>query len=574
MGDETGERMSTQHPRAALRNTVRRFRPGYDAFRAALPRLGRPGSRSSELHDRNDNHGELAASQRERRRFHLLRLLGAVGTLLMGLGGLGGGALPVVGNPWFDMPGGSLLGQMMQASSALVLVGVGLLVTAWLLMAPFVGVGNEQSRVRSAAMLRTYLVWVAPLMATAPLFTQDIYSYLAQGSIVRQGFDPYAAGPVEILGTEHPLARSVPFIWAHSPSPYGPVALGVAAAISALTQDSIFLGVLAHRAVSLAGVLAASWATVALARRCGVAGSAALWLGICNPLAILHLIAGIHNEALMLGFMMVGLELAFRGLDTIRHNAVRGWTLVVLSSTLLACGGLVKVTGFVALGFTGMALARHLRLYLGRAAAPGVAITLAATMQTGILVATATVVSLATGTGFGWVTGQGGAAQIRSWLSVTTDVGVISGYLAMTLGLGDHIDAMLVITRSAGLILAFAFMVRMLWATFVGSIHPMGGLGVSTLLLVVLFPVVHPWYPLWAIVPLAAWANRFGFRAGVAAYSAVFSFLVLPRGLALPPGTILTIYGSAAAGFGLIVGGGWLWYRSRHRRRDRLVNHG
>ena len=158
MGDETGERMSTQDPRAALRNTIRRFRPGYDAFRAALPRLGRPGSRSSELHDRNDNHGELAASQRERRRFHLLRLLGAVGTLLMGLGGLGGGALPVVGNPWFDMPGGSLLGQMMQASSALVLIGVGLLVTAWLLMAPFVGVGNEQTRVRSATMMRTYLV--------------------------------------------------------------------------------------------------------------------------------------------------------------------------------------------------------------------------------------------------------------------------------------------------------------------------------------------------------------------------------------------------------------------------------
>lgn len=574
MGDETSERVNTQRLCTALRNTLQPLRPGYKSFRAALPRLGSPGSRSSELHDGRGNRSELAASQREWRRFYLLRLLGAIGTLLIGLGGLGGGALPVVGNPWFDMPGGSLLGQMMQASSALVLIGVGLLVSAWLLMAPFVGAGNEQSRVRAATMLRTYLVWVAPLMATAPLFTQDIYSYLAQGSIVRQGFDPYAAGPIEFLGTEHPLARSVPFIWAHSPSPYGPVALCIAAAISALTHDSIFLGVLAHRTVSLAGVLAASWATVALARRCGVASSAALWLGVCNPLAILHLIAGIHNEALMLGFMMVGLELAFRGLDGIRQHALRGWMLFTVSAILLACGGLVKVTGFVALGFTGMALARQLRHHPGCAVSPGTALAIATALQTTVLVATAAVVSVATGIGFGWVTGQGGAAQIRSWLSVTTDIGVISGYLAMTLGLGDHIDAMLVITRAAGLLLAFAFMGRMLWATYTGSIHPLGGLGVSTLLLVVLFPVVHPWYPLWGIIPLAAWANRFGFRAGVATYSAAFSFLVLPRGLALPSGTVFTIYGSAAAGFGLLAASGWLWYRARHRRRDRLTNHG
>ncbi|MDN8975018.1 polyprenol phosphomannose-dependent alpha 1,6 mannosyltransferase MptB, partial [Staphylococcus aureus] len=77
---------------------------------------------------------------------------------------------------------------------------------------------------------------------------QDIYSYLANGSIVRQGLDPYSSGPVELLGVEHHLARSVPFIWAHSPSPYGPVALGTAAVISHITGDSIFWGVLAHRA--------------------------------------------------------------------------------------------------------------------------------------------------------------------------------------------------------------------------------------------------------------------------------------------------------------------------------------
>jgi alpha-1,6-mannosyltransferase len=32
---------------------------------------------------------------------------------------------------------------------------------------------------------------------------------------------------------------------------------------------------------------------------------------------------------------------------------------------------------------------------------------------------------------------------------------------------------------------------------------------------VLLFPVVQPWYLLWAIIPLAAWASRTGFREAV-----------------------------------------------------------
>ena len=32
---------------------------------------------------------------------------------------------------------------------------------------------------------------------------------------------------------------------------------------------------------------------------------AAIWLGAMNPLLILHLVGGIHNEALMLGLMLV-----------------------------------------------------------------------------------------------------------------------------------------------------------------------------------------------------------------------------------------------------------------------------
>lgn len=480
--------------------------------------------------------------------FFPLRWLGAVGTLLIGVGGLGAGALPVVGNPWFNFPGGATMSRMLQTSSAVVFVGVGLLVTAWLLMAPHVGAFRGRASISTRSLVTTYLVWIAPIVCTAPVFTQDIYSYFAQGSILRQGLDPYAAGPVEILGSDHPLARSVPFIWAHSPSPYGPVALGTAAIISHLTGDSIFWGVLAHRAVSVAGILAAAWGILTLARRCGVSGPAALWLGILNPLTVLHMVGGIHNEAIMMGLLLVGLEMGLRGIDRIQAGNRAGWVLFGTSTAVISCAGMVKVVGFLALGFTGMALARHLRARGTSTALGARSILAAAVLQTLVLAATAIAVSLVSGIGLGWVTGQGGAAQIRSWLSLTTDIGVAGGFLGMQLGLGDHTDAMLSVTRWAGLLVAAAFVVRMLWATYRGTIHPVGGLGVSTIVLVVLFPVVHPWYPLWAILPLAAWANRFAFRASVAGYSALVSFLVLPRGLRLQADAVATIYGAAKIG--------------------------
>lgn len=546
-----------------------------------LPRMGRPGSRSTLLHDPASAAAPAAPSSvavrtRERGRFTVLRWLGAVGACLIGFAGIGGGAVPVVENPWLDFPFGAAMGRMMLASNALVLVGVGVLVAAWLAMAPFVGASPgaaRGARVTNPELMRTFIAWVLPLIATAPLFTQDIYSYLANGTIVRQGLDPYASGPVEILGVEHHLARSVPFIWAHSPSPYGPVALGTAAAISALTGDSIFWGVIAHRVVSVAGILAAAWGVLALAKRCGVAGPAALWLGILNPLTVLHMVGGIHNEAIMMGLLLVGLEMGLRGIDRLEAEQPSGWGLFAASSAVISCAGMVKVIGFLALGFTGMALARHLRFRRPAAASGLGAILTAAVLQSAVLAATALAVSLASGIGLGWVTGQGGAAQIRSWLSLTTDIGVAGGFLGMQLGLGDHTDAMLSVTRWVGLAVAAAFAARMLWATYRGTIHPVGGLGVSTIVLVILFPVVHPWYPLWAVLPLAAWANRFAFRASVAGYSALVSFLVLPRGLRLQAAAVATIYGTAITGFALLTCVGVVALRAATRRRSTLISH-
>lgn len=522
-----------------------------------FPRLGRPGSRAAELHSQQ----ELSAAGAARLRLHafhqflILRWVGAVGGLLVGVGGLGAGALPVVNNPYGKFPLGDVMSRMLQTSSAVVLIGVGLLVLAWLLMSRFVG----SASVTSSDLARTFAAWSLPIMFTAPLFTQDIYSYLAQGAVVTTGLDPYSAGPVDLLGTGHHLARSVPFIWSQSPSPYGPVALSISALISHLTSDTIVLGVLAHRVVSLGGIILAAWAVIRLSRRCGVRTPTALWLGILNPLTLLHLIGGIHNEAILLGLALAGMELGLRGIDSLARNELpRGTLLIAASAALISCAGMVKVTGFLGLGFIGMALARHL---LCRGLRPVTAVGAAVLAMTAGMVASIAAVTFISGIGLGWITGQGGAASIRSWMSVTTDIGVISGAIGMLLGLGDHTDSILVFTRGAGVIVAAGFIVRMLLATFRGTIHPVGGLGAGTFILVILFPVVHPWYMLWAILPLSTWANRPVFRIAVMFYSSAMSFFVLPRGLALPATTVVTIYILAAVFGAIVILAGWLVLR-------------
>lgn len=323
-----------------------------------------------------------------------LRVVGLIGTVIIALGGWRGGALPATVQAT-DIE--------VIVSNAAVFFGVAIMVAAWLAMGPRAARGDVRESVT------TFVWWSAPLVATAPLFSEDVYSYLAQGAAVHRGLDPFSGGPVSLLGRADPLTQNVPEIWSDSPSPYGPVALGVSAAISLLSGDDVHTAIIMHRLVSIAALLVCAWALAALARRCGQAPASALWLGLLNPLVVLHLVGGIHNEAIMLAFMLAGVEVSLRALD---GGEVRSWALFGSASALISCAGLVKISGFIALGFTGMALARALRPRLGTVLAVGTA----ALFQLAALGTTSVVVAALTHTSNGWLFVQGGAAEIRSWL--------------------------------------------------------------------------------------------------------------------------------------------------------------
>ncbi|MFC4126978.1 polyprenol phosphomannose-dependent alpha 1,6 mannosyltransferase MptB [Nocardia rhizosphaerae] len=476
--------------------------------------------------------------KRERAQLDRIRLMGATGAVLMAIAALGIGAQPVHQNPVSGMRVLGIFARAHTGSLAMCMFGTVLVIGAWLLLGRFaIGglAGSPVHRLTRSQLDRTLLLWIIPLSVAPPMFSNDVYSYLAQSEIAARGIDPYEEGPVAGLGIDNVLTNNVPTIWRDTPAPYGPLFLWIGRGIAELTGDNIIAGVWVHRLLALAGVALIVWALPRLSVRCGVAPVSALWLGAANPLVLFHLVGGVHNDALMLGLMLAGMELMLRAIygDGGKPDRLTGanpmpldaaaYGLLIGGAVLITLSSSVKLTSIIALGFVGMALARRwggdLRAVLKSALLLGV-----------IAGATTLFVSWASGLGFGWVFTLSVANAVRSWMSLPTVIGIITGFGGVLLGLGDHTTALLSITRPIAAAVAAFITLRMLVATGTGRLHPVGALGVSLGAIVLLFPVVQPWYLLWAIVPLAAWATQPVFRIPAVAFSAVVSLLVMPRG--------------------------------------------
>lgn len=434
------------------------------------------------------------------------RVFGATGTVLMAIGALGAGARPVVQDPTFGVRLLNLPSRIATVSLTMTTTGAVMMALAWLMLGRFALGPHKMSR---SQLDRTLLLWLLPLLIAPPMYSKDVYSYLAQSQIARLGLDPYQVGPAPGLGLDHVFTLSVPSLWRETPAPYGPLFLWIGEGISVITGDNIVAAVLCHRLVVLVGVGLIVWATPRLAQRCGVAEVSALWLGPCNPLLFMHLVAGIHNEALMLGLMLAGTEFALRGIDGVRHGV---WRLPAQATAMLTAGTVlitmssqVKLPALLAMGFVVMALAWH---WGGTVKA-----FLAASFSLGALsLAVMAVIGWASGLGFGWLFTLGTANVVRSWMSPPTLIALGTGQVGILLGLGDHTTSVLGLTRGIGVIIIAVLVSWLLLAVLRGRLHPVGGLGVALGASVLLFPVVQPWYLLWAIIPLATWATRPGFR--------------------------------------------------------------
>ncbi|GAA5173788.1 polyprenol phosphomannose-dependent alpha 1,6 mannosyltransferase MptB [Pseudonocardia eucalypti] len=444
------------------------------------------------------------------RRAHMVRRFGMTGALLMAIGSLGAGALPVP-NPAFGLRLLGLPSRNATVSIAITYAGMAMVVLGWLWLGRMLKRDqNGGAPLPRGFITRTMTLWALPLFAAPPLFSKDVYSYLAQSAIAARGLDPYLLGPADALGVDDPLTRSIPTIWRPTPAPYGPLFLWLGKGITYLTGNDVVLGIFAHRILALIGLAGIWWALPRLAKRLRLDPRSALWLGVANPLVLFHLFSGVHNEALMLGLMLTGLEL---GLS-------RSW---VVGTVLITLAAGVKLPALLALGFLGMGLARERggRFFDVAKMGSGMAVVAGAVMAG---------VSYGTGLGLGWINTLDVPTLIRSWVSISTDLGVLGGQLGILTGMGNHTDQILTLTRSAGGLLAGIICLWLLFGTLRGRIDPVTGVGCGLGAVVLLSPTVHPWYLLWAAIPLAASTARIRYRRLAVAGSAIVALLVPPTG--------------------------------------------
>jgi alpha-1,6-mannosyltransferase len=481
---------------------------------------------------------------RERRQLDVVRRFGTVGALLLALGSLGAGAAPVF-NPVFRLPVLSLFTRMPTVALAIAFTGMFMTVLAWLALGRLCWPGRE--RLMSVSQLaRTLVMWAAPLVFTVPMFSKDVYSYLAQSEIAARGFNPYETGPSEALGNDDPLTRGVPTMWRDTPSPYGPLFITVGKAINWLTRSHVVAGVALHRVLALIGLAMIVWALSRLARRFGVEPVSALWLGAANPLVLFHLVVGVHNEALAIGLMLVGFELALRGMPKVGPEGPfppwqRGELLWYgIGATVITLGAAVKIPAALALGFLGVMIARRLggrwRHLLGTAAALAV-----------VFLTVLTAAALGSGLGYGWVSTLNTANTIKSWMAPMTSLGFGAGGLGILLGLGNHIDAAVAVSRLVGAVIGPLIAAKLLLDSFRWRLRPMIGLGAALGAVLVLGATVQPWYLLWATIPLAAAAGNTRFRTVTTIVCASLAIALPPNGSTFDGRTFVLPYTYAAA---------------------------
>jgi alpha-1,6-mannosyltransferase len=434
--------------------------------------------------------------------------LGFLGAVLITAGGLGAGSTrlhdPVLESlhlSWLRFGHGLVL------SSVLLWGGVALMLIAWLRL----GRRVIDRTATDYTMIATTGFWLAPLLLSVPVFSRDTYSYLAQGALLRDGFDPYVVGPVD---NPNSLLDNVSPIWTTTTAPYGPAFILIAKFVTMLVGENVVAGTMLLRLCMLPGLILLIWAAPRAARHIGANGAAALWICVLNPLVIIQLMGGVHNEMLMVGLMMAGIALTFSG----RH---------VTGVGLVAAAVAVKATAGLALPFMVWVWTRDLRQRRGYA--PVKAFALATAASALIFVAVFAVLSAAAGVGLGWLTALAGSVKIINWLTVPTAVANLVNVFG-GLFLPVNFYAVLDIARIVGIAI-IAVALPLLWWRFRHTDRD-ALMGIASVMgVVVLFvPAALPWYYTWPLAVLSALAQSQRAIAVIAGLSTWITVIWKPDG--------------------------------------------
>jgi hypothetical protein len=456
--------------------------------------------------------------------------LGAAGALLVAYAAPAAVADHVVG--WWYQPGAP---SGRAAATALVYAGMAAVCVAWLVLG--------RSLPSPAALAAIAVAWMLPLALAPPLFSRDIYSYLAQGTILHLGHDPYTTAPRALAGLGHRhVLDAVSTFWRGTTAPYGPLFLGLISVVVGLTGSHLIGGVLLTRVIDVAGLALVAVYVPRLTRALGSDARRGLWLTLLNPLTAFELISAGHNDVLMIGLLAAGVAVALEG------RPLTGVAVCALAAT-------IKLPALAGALFI---VAAWARTEDDRAAALRLA-------GAGALVTAAVLgaVTVVTGVGVSWVSTSLFSTPAKVHLAITPATGI--GWTASAL-LGDvgiHTAARAIEDTLGVVGFAITAAVGLLAVSRVriGRLVPL--LGGFLLIAAAGGPAAWPWYFSWGLVLVAALPGP-QHSTGVALACAASVFLVKPDGiLALPlhsAPAVVAVYALIALA---------VYRRRRHRGDDR-----
>lgn len=458
-----------------------------------------------------------------------LTILGLAGSLLVAWGGPRAVDDSTIG--WWYVPG-----WPGGRSAALVLVYAGMAVMglAWLGLGRLVATRDWCSPPRARGIVQAPtvrdllligVIWVAPVMLGPALFSRDVYSYLAQGTLVHLGLNPYHDIPsvLAVHGNGHVL-DAVSSFWRHTTAPYGPLFLGLISVIVAIVGSHLIAGVLLIRGLELVGLVLLAVYVPRLAQSLGTDPARALWLALLSPLMTLGLIAAGHNDVLMVGLLAAGVAIALEG------RPLAGIAVCALAAT-------IKVPALAGAAFIAVAWVRSERSLREQVrfllAAAGIA--------AGVLAA----VSVVTGLGTSWISSSVFSAPAKVHLAITpaTSLGWTAASLLHDVGVGVGTHTLESVFGAVTAALTVMVGLWTLYRTRVSNLVVM--LGTFLFVAAAGGPAAWPWYFAWGLVVVSGTSGPQRSTA-LAVALALSVFLVKPGGiLALPIGTapvVLAVY--------------------------------
>jgi len=146
---------------------------------------------------------------------------------------------------------------------------------------------------------------IALFALAPPLLSLDVFSYISYGRLgVEHGLNPYEHVPADIPGD---AAASRVVDYRGAVSVYGPAFTLLSYPLAAL---GVPFALWSLKAIAAAAVAAIAWIVARLARLRGIDPAAAVAFVALNPLVLVQVVGGAHNDALMVAIAMAALAAA------------------------------------------------------------------------------------------------------------------------------------------------------------------------------------------------------------------------------------------------------------------------